>query len=111
MKALAAIMACAACVLAHAQSPAPDSSLTPPAQAHRDREAQNDADAPANKAVNERGGPRSFAVTWIAPQPLKDLFEKFLPPPRPEEGERRRGYVRPWIRDIRKKVPAIASAE
>ena len=111
MRFLAALVACAACALSYAQSPAPESSLTPPAQAQRNRDAQRDADAPSNPAMNERGGPRSFTVTWKAPEPLKGLFEKFLPPPKPEEGEHRRGYVRPWIRDARKKVPDIAAAE
>lgn len=51
------------------------------------------------------------AVTWEAPEPLKGLFEKFLPPPKPEGSERRRGFLRPWIRDVRRRVPEIAASE
>lgn len=50
-------------------------------------------------------------VTWEAPEPLKGLLEKFLPPPKPEGAERRRGFLRPWIRDVRRRVPEIAASE
>jgi translocation and assembly module TamA len=51
------------------------------------------------------------SVTWDAPEPLKGLFEKFLPPPKPEGAQRRRGFLRPWIRDVRRRVPEIAASE
>ena len=108
--ALAALgLACAA-TAAFGQAPPPDSAQTPTPQAHRDREAdrerQRDIERKAGKGV------RTFTVTWVAPENLRKLFEKFLPPPKPEEGEeRRRGYVRPWVRDIRKRVPEIAASE
>src|SRR4029079_3572810 len=58
------------------------------------------------------GSGRKFKVTWHAPDDLRKLFEQHLPPPKPEESSQpRRGYVRPWSRDIRKRVPEIAAAE
>ena len=59
----------------------------------------------------ERRGPRSFTVTWDAPDVLKKLFEQHLPPPKAEESERRGSTLRPWMRDIRRRVPEIAASE
>ena len=53
---------------------------------------------------------RDLAVTWVAPEALKDLFEKHLPVPG-EEGQRPRGFLRPWLRDVRRRVPEIAASE
>jgi translocation and assembly module TamA len=54
---------------------------------------------------------RPIAVTWNAPEPLKTLFQKHLPPPQPQDGERRAASLRPWERDLRRRVPEIAAAE
>ena len=106
--ALAACLACPA--TAFAQSPPPDSDKTPTPQAQRDREVERARERDVQRHAGR--GPRKFTVTWHAPEPLKGLYEKFLPPPAPEEGEQRRsGYVRPWIRDVRKRVPEIAASE
>jgi len=101
-------LACAASA-AFGQSPPPDSTQSPTPQARRDR----DADRERSRDIERRAGkgPRTFKVTWKAPDDLRPLFEKFLPPPKPEEDEARRGYVRPWVRDVRKRVPEIAASE
>lgn len=104
MKSLAALLACSACLAASGQAPAQPSELTPKQQAQRDREAQSEP-------VDRRKGAEAFKATWVAPDPLKGLFEKFLPPPKVEQAERRRGYLRPWIRDVRRKLPEIAASE
>jgi translocation and assembly module TamA len=52
-----------------------------------------------------------LAVTWQAPQPLRGLLQQFLKPPAVEKGERRAASIRPWIRDVRKRVPEIAASE
>ena len=70
------------------------------------------ADEPAkDEATQEPGDAAKLSVTWVAPQPLRGLFEKYLPPPRAEPGEGRRASLRPWIRDVRRRVPEIAAAE
>jgi translocation and assembly module TamA len=65
-----------------------------------------------NARGEERAGEsRPLTVTWQAPQPLRDLFEQFLKPPAAAAGERRGASLRPWIRDVRKRVPEIAASE
>ena len=103
---------CVACAVttAAAQSPPTESTQSPTPQAARDREAASERDQAVQRKAGR--GPRAFTVKWIAPDDLRTLFEKFLPPPKPEEGhEAHRGYVRPWIRDVRKRVPEIAASE
>jgi len=53
----------------------------------------------------------ALAVTWEAPQPLRRIFEQNLKPPQPEEGRRRGASLRPWERDVRRRVPEIAASE
>lgn len=87
-----------------------------PALAVAQGEAQQSS-APAE----DRNGPRpehertpvagSFTVTWKAPEELRKLFEKFLPPTKAESGQRPASALRAWIRDVRKRVPEIAAAE
>ena len=50
-------------------------------------------------------------VEWRAPEPLRTQFVKFLPTPTFREGERRAGSLRPWMRDVRRRVPEMAGAE
>jgi translocation and assembly module TamA len=50
-------------------------------------------------------------VTWDAPEPLRSQLQKLLPPPTPEASDRRAALLRPWIRDVRRRVPEIAAAE
>lgn len=76
------IPACAACTAALAQE-APS------------------APAPAHPVV----------VTWNAPEPLRSLYQKHLPAPQPQGGERRAASLRPWERDLRRRVPEIAASE
>jgi translocation and assembly module TamA len=66
---------------------------------------------PAPALSQTRAAP-AVVVTWEAPEPLRSQLEKLLPPPRaPEEGERRSASIRPWVRDVRRRVPEIAAAE
>jgi translocation and assembly module TamA len=68
-----------------------------------------EAETPAATEAPER---QPLKVTWEAPQPLKGLYEKYLPPPgNPAAGERRGAVIRAWIRDVRKRVPQIAGSE
>ena len=50
-------------------------------------------------------------VTWNAPEELRPLYQKFIPPPQPQAGERRAASLLPWEREVRKRVPEIAAAE
>src|SRR5215212_2344763 len=50
-------------------------------------------------------------VQWDAPEPLRSQLEKLLPTPKPEAGARRAASLRPWVRDVRRRVPEIAAAE
>jgi translocation and assembly module TamA len=53
-----------------------------------------------------------LTVTWDVPQPLRGLYEKYLPPPSGDiDPDRRVIARRAWIRDVRKRVPQIAAAE
>jgi translocation and assembly module TamA len=53
----------------------------------------------------------ALAVTWEAPQPLRRIFEQNLKPPTIEAGRRRGATLRPWERDVRRRVPEIAASE
>lgn len=100
MKPLAILLlALAACVPALAQQPEPPDE---PPSAETDPQAERPVRAP-------RLGP--VAVEWRAPEPLLALFRRHLPPPDVEEGERRAASLRPWIRDVRRRVPEIAGSE
>ena len=109
--------ACAAAWAQPAQPAAPPPAAPPPAETAEppepDEPAEGEAAAPGAPGSERRArrNPRVFSVTWEAPEPLKKLFEEHLPPPRPAEGERRAGSLRPWIRDIRRRVPEIAASE
>ena len=72
------------------------------------------AEAPSRNGPQpekERREPRAFTVAWEAPGELRTLFDKFLPPPKPDAAEDHDAPMRPWIRDVRKRVPEIAAAE
>jgi translocation and assembly module TamA len=91
------------------QDPAQD---TPPPKS----EDASPADDRAPEGDRRRGRAEGRAavpltVTWQAPDALRRLFVQHLPPPKVEGGERRAGTLRPWIRDIRRRVPEIAASE
>ena len=89
------LAALAGCTAALAQAPEPE-----------------DAEAPADAQPGQVRAQRKLTVTWQGPRELCVLFEKYLPPPTaPESGERRAGSIRPWIRDVRRRVPEIAASE
>jgi translocation and assembly module TamA len=67
---------------------------------------------PSTAVLAQAKAAPSVSVTWEAPEPLRTQLEKLLPPPAaPEEGERRAASIRPWVRDIRRRVPEIAASE
>ena len=100
MKPLAILLvALAACVPALAQELEPPDE---PSSAVPDPQAERPARTPRLGRV---------AVEWRAPPPLVALFRRHLPPPEIEEGERRAASLRPWIRDVRRRVPEIAGSE
>ena len=49
-------------------------------------------------------------VAWEAPEALRALYERHLPPPAGEAAGDR-GAWRRWLRDVRTRAPAIAAAE
>lgn len=103
MKPLAILLlALAACVPALAQQPEQPEPPDEPTSAVPDPQAERTARTP-------RLGP--VAVEWRAPPPLLALFRRHLPPPDIEEGERRAASLRPWLRDVRRRVPEIAGSE
>jgi translocation and assembly module TamA len=53
----------------------------------------------------------AFTVTWEAPKELRVIFEKFVEPPRVNDEGRNADLKRPWINDVRKRVPDIAASE
>src|SRR5688572_11117487 len=123
------LLGCAACVCVLAQEPARDPRerpAPPPATPKMPERGtpEPDADDPEPAMTEEareqrrterrqRAGAvsRTFTVKWDAPEELRKLFEKHLPPPKAEEGGRRGSTLRPWIRDIRRRVPEIAASE
>jgi translocation and assembly module TamA len=106
----ACLLACAAATPAWTQVPtAPEEPAEEPAAEQEPAEQQP---APPGTPQRQRPAtPRTFRVTWQAPEPLRKLLSDNLPPPKPEEGERRRSSLRPWIRDVRRRVPEIAASE
>jgi translocation and assembly module TamA len=73
------------------------------------------SDAPAaapGKEPPRRTASDVLTVTWDVPQPLRGLYEKYLPPPSGDiDPDRRVIARRAWLRDVRKRVPQIAAAE
>ena len=113
---------CAACATAHAQAPAAPPEREPAQEEPEQGEpetAATQAPAPQGEAGARRrqGGERArrpartFTVKWEAPEALAKLFEQHLPPPKAEDVERRGSTLRPWIRDVRRRVPDIAASE
>jgi translocation and assembly module TamA len=49
-------------------------------------------------------------VAWEAPEALRVILAKHLPPP-PAEALEDRGMLRRWMRDVRRRAPGIAAAE
>jgi translocation and assembly module TamA len=105
MKSLAVfLMGCILSTAAFGQGQDPRTDDNP--QDEDDPHAEESAQSPARE---QRLAP--LTVTWQAPEPLRKLFEQHLPPPNVEGGERRAGALRPWIRDVRRRVPEIAASE
>ena len=67
--------------------------------------------AAAGVALAEEPKAKPFPVEWDAPEPLRAQLEKLLPPPAPDPNTRRGAALRPWARDIRRRVPEILAAE
>ena len=62
--------------------------------------------------LERREREEAFTVTWDAPNELRPLFEKFLPPPRRSGGaDNSEELRRPWVLDVRRRVPEIAASE
>jgi translocation and assembly module TamA len=72
-----------------------------------------ESEAPTTPGDAPRRAPLLGPVTveWRSPEPLRAIFMKFLPPPKIDPKERRRGSLRPWMRDVRRRVPEIAGSE
>ena len=117
MRALTILLACVCIGTAHGQSPEAPATATSGDSRQKLREAEeasNQRREDTEKQKEREGGKKAqpaFEVTWEAPQPLRGMFEKFLPAPSIEPGQRRGPVMRPWIRDIRRRVPEIAASE
>lgn len=96
------LLACAMCGAALAQESPRDDETADEARA---------VEAADAKAPHARATTQTIAVTWNAPEPLRTLYAKFIPAPQAAVGERRAGSLRPWERDVRKRLPEIAAAE
>jgi translocation and assembly module TamA len=114
----AMLLACAVPALAWAQGagrqpgvedapPQVRDADTGPKRAGESEEERDTATAPGVSPAQAR----PLTVTWQAPQPLRGMFQQFLKPPSAEAGERRAASLRPWIREVRKRVPEIAASE
>jgi translocation and assembly module TamA len=110
VKPLVFLLACAVSTAVLAQElpdapeEAPDVTEDTPTIAH-------EPDAPQEVPRRAAQDRPPLTVTWQAPEPLRKLFEQHLRPPKPEAGERRAGSIRPWLRDVRRRVPEIAASE
>src|SRR5690348_15123786 len=94
----AALLACLLATSALAEDAAPSGSAPPAPE--------------AKHAEPKKGEARTvLTVTWEAPQPLRGLYEKYLPPPKADANEDPVVARRAWLRDMRKRVPEIAAAE
>jgi translocation and assembly module TamA len=113
------LIGCAVCATAYAQAPQhPEPPATEaPEPAEDEGPGPESADpqvrppAAGERRARPRRAARSFTVTWEAPEVLRKLFQQHLPAPKAEEGGRRGSTLRPWIRDIRRRVPEIAASE
>ena len=117
MRALTILLACLFLGTAYGQTPEGAAAAGSGDSRQKLREAEeersqrrDDREQQQEREGGKKGRP-AFEVTWDAPQPLRGMFEKFLPPPSIEPGQRRGRVVRPWIRDIRRRVPEIAASE
>jgi translocation and assembly module TamA len=91
MRPITALLFCAWMPMVMAQEPASESEPEPAQTPHA-------------------AGP-ALTVTWEAPKALKQIFEKNLKPPVLEEGRRRGASLRPWEREVRRRVPEIVASE
>ncbi len=106
--ALALLLALGATPVA-AQDPARDTRREAPADTTTGPKATPEAQ---QREQRTRTGRSPVQVEWVAPDPLRQVFEKNLPPPALDDsGQRRVGALRPWARDIRRRVPEIAASE
>ncbi len=77
-------------------------------EAHPAASAPSSAEA---KPAAQKRPAATLTVTWDAPQPLRGLYEKYLPPPKADPNEDPVVAGRVWARELRKRVPQIAAAE
>jgi translocation and assembly module TamA len=117
MRWVASIAGCLACVAFAQDAPRPaaepgaEDPRRPPERV-REAEEENERDSARRRDPSRNPlAAHAIALTWNAPQPLKGMYEKYLPPPQVMEGQRRAAALRPWERDIRRRVPEIAASE
>jgi translocation and assembly module TamA len=110
------LLACATCVPVFGQAPeAP--TMEPAVEPAEEEPAAEESPAKPGEAPRGRRSraARTFDVKWEAPEELRKLLEKHLQPPRSEQaattGERRASTLRPWMRDVRRRVPQMLASE
>ena len=67
--------------------------------------------APGEPAAERAPRVGPVDVEWRGPEPLRGTLRRLLPPPAIGREERRAGALRPWMRDVRRRVPEIAGSE
>jgi translocation and assembly module TamA len=90
---------------------APGQEREPGQEEAREQATDQEQERERSERPDRETSRRPVTVTWQAPALLKPLFERYLPAPKAENGERRAGSLRPWIRDVRRRVPEIAASE
>ena len=112
------LLGCASCLAGWAQQPQAPSETrpraeTPAGEASREPDTAREGREERSREDQRRARrtPRSFTVTWEAPQPLRGLFEKHLIPPQAESGQAPGVGRRAWIREARRRIPEIAATE
>ena len=105
--------------LASAQGQPPKTDT--PSVAMPDGEPEEDEAAPATsqdpardraerRARTDQMREAARRIVWQAPPELKELFEKFVTLPE-QTSETRAGAIRPFLREVSRRVPEIAAAE
>ena len=88
-------------------------ALAPALAAAQEPEPADEHEAAALEDPTPERAPRRgpVQVTWHAPEPLLGMYQRLLPPPQIPKDEARRGQLRPWMREVRRRVPEIAGSE
>jgi translocation and assembly module TamA len=109
LRAAASVLLALAAVAAHAQDPARDKP-EPEASSEVLTGPQQTPERRLRDRLRRERSP--VDLHWEAPDPLGKILRQHLKGPEVDEaGQRRRGALRPWVRDMRRRIPEIAASE